>query len=274
MGRSGEVESVRSHWVVERTENRSPYYRRTVDEPIRWYLIEAVANARADPFAKTDYDHKQRIASHFAGALAALRYQESITQDEESAWYRKMLLGLGYDLPEPPPSGVASFVYLGDPEKRPEPPDVSEPTNLVQTIRGSGRVIDFHGGKLRIERVEVFDDAVVIHWDVTPDLDIWQAFPVEAAELEVDLEEVADEWAVDELREKATRRMALLLRNSELTDDAGTTYRMAGSSRRGSWNVVAGSHADGHVVFRPAPTTGARRLKWTWLSTTLEIPLR
>jgi hypothetical protein len=115
---------------------------------------------------------------------------------------------------------------------------------------------------------------VEIHWDVTPDLDIWQAFPVESAELEADLEEVADEWAVEELRKKATQRMTWLLRNSDLADDAGTSYRTAGSSRRGSWNVVAGSHADGHVVFRPPPTTGARRLKWTWLSTTLEIPLR
>ena len=245
-----------------------------MDESTRWYLIEAVANARADPFAKTDYDHKQNIASHFAGALSALRYQESITQEEQSAWYQKMLLGLGYELPDPPPPGVASFVYLGDPEERPDPPDISEPTNLVQTIRGSGRSVDFHGGNLRIEQVEVFDDAVVIHWDVTPDLDIWQAFPVEAAELEADLEEVADEWAVDELRKKATRQMALLLRNSELIDDAGTSYRMAGSSRRGSWNAMAGSHADGHVVFRPAPATGARRLMWTWLSTTLGIPLR
>ena len=97
---------------------------------------------------------------------------------------------------------------------------------------------------------------MVIHWDVTPDLDIWKAFPVEAAALEADLEEVADEWAVDELRKKAAGRMALLLRISDLMDDAGTSYRMAGSSRRGSRNATAGSHADGHVVFRPAPATG------------------
>ena len=245
-----------------------------MDEPTRWYLIEALANARADPVAKADYDQRQRIASHFAGALASLRYMGSITQDEQNAWYRKMLLSLGYDLPDPPPPGVASFVYLGDPEKRPDPPDTTEPTNLLQTIRGSGRSVDFHGGRLRIEAVEVFEDAVVIHWDLTPDLDIWQAFPVEAAELEADLEEVADEWAVDELRKKATWHMARLLRNSELSDDAGAVYRMAGSSRRGSWTLQAGSHADGHVVFKPAPTTGARRLKWTWLNTTLEIPLR
>lgn len=148
-----------------------------MDEPTRWYLIEAVANARADPFAKTGYDHKQRIASHFAGALSTLRYQESITQEEENAWYRRMPLGLGYELPDPPPPGVASAVYLGDPDERPEPPGVSEPTKLVRTIRGSGRSIDFHGGKLRIEAVEVFDSAVVIRWEVTPDLDIWQAFP-------------------------------------------------------------------------------------------------
>jgi len=58
--------------VFERTVHRSRGYRQAMDEPIRWYLIEAVANARADPFAKTDYDQKQRVASHFAGALSAL----------------------------------------------------------------------------------------------------------------------------------------------------------------------------------------------------------
>jgi len=246
-----------------------------MDEPIRWYLIEAVANARADPFAKTDYDQKQRVASHFAGALSALRCQESITQEEESAWYRRMLLGLGYELPDPPPPGAASFVYLGEPGERPDHlPDVSEPTNLIRTIRGSGRTIDFHGGKLRIESVEVFNNAVVIRWDVTPDLEIWQAFPVEAAELEADLEDVAEDWAADELRQKAARRMVLLLRNSDLADDAGTPYGMPSSSRRATWDVGAGSHAQGHVEFRPAPTIEARRLKWTWLNTTLEIPLR
>lgn len=98
-----------------------PGYRQAVDELPRWYLIEAVANARADPFAETDYNQKQRVASHFAGALAALRYQGSITQDEESSWYRRMLLGLGYELPDPPPPGAASIVYLRDPVERPDP---------------------------------------------------------------------------------------------------------------------------------------------------------
>ena len=143
----------------------------------------------------------------------------------------------------------------------------------VQTIRASRRAIDFYGGELRIEQVEVFDDAVVNRWDVTPDLDIWQAFPVESAELEADLEEVADEWAVEELRKKAT---------SGGPGYSGTPiWPMTPVPLPNGWfQQKRFVERSGRIAcgwprrVRPAPTTRARRSKWTWLSTTLENPLR
>jgi hypothetical protein len=47
---------------------------------------------------RDDYEAKQNGLSHFAGVLAAFRYMGDITQDEEHAWYRKMLVALGYEL--------------------------------------------------------------------------------------------------------------------------------------------------------------------------------
>ena len=168
-----------------------------------------------------------------------------------------------------------SIVYLGGPAEQPEPiVNASEPTNLLQTIRGSGKTIDFFGGKLGIEAVEIVDVAIVIRWEITPDLDIWQAFPVEGAEFETDLDEVVEVWAADELRRKAAQRMVRLIRNSELTDDVGAAYAMSNWSKGSNWSLETGSHSQGPADFRPAPGFQARRLRWTWLDTTLEIPLR
>ena len=106
-----------------------------------------------------------------------------------------------------------------------------------------------------------------------PDLDIWQAFPLESADLEGDLAEVADDWAVDELRQKAGEAMRGRLQLSDLDDDVGTTYVPGGFSRRTHWGLGEGA-SEGHNEFRPTPPAGAHKLKWTWLNTTVEIPLR
>jgi hypothetical protein len=245
-----------------------------VHEPTKWYLIEAVANARANPYARRDYEAKQALLSNFGGVLAGFRYLQAITDDELSTWNRRMLLALGYDVPDPAPAGVSRATYVGDPANRRDPPEPYEaPKHLVRTISGS-RQVDLYGGRLQIEAVEIYDVAVVIHWKVEPDLDIWRAFPVEAAELEIDLEEVADDWAADELRQKAGRRMRTLLGTSELTDDAGTRYVLSGGSHRSHSGTTTGTKSEGQADFRPAPPTDARKLKWTWLNTTMSIPLR
>jgi hypothetical protein len=245
-----------------------------VDESTKWYLVETVADARADPLARTEYQAKQARLGHFGGVLAAFRYLQAITEGEQNAWFRRMLLALGYDLPDPPAAGSARAVFVGDPSTRVEPPEAHvAPTNLVRKIHAA-RQIDFYGGQLQIEAVEIYDVAVVIRWKVEPDLDVWKAFPVEAAELEADLEGVTDGWAVDELRQKAGQAMRRLLRSSELTDDAGTTYVQSGGSHRTHWGIATGSTSQGEAEFRPAPPTVTKKLKWMWLNTTIAIPLR
>jgi len=97
-------------------------YGSSVNPEAQWYLVETLARARGNLGIRDDYESKQRTLSHFAGVLAAFRYQDGMTQEEEHDWYRKMLVALGYEAPDLPPPGVAAAIHLGDPEKRPPPP--------------------------------------------------------------------------------------------------------------------------------------------------------
>jgi hypothetical protein len=245
-----------------------------VEEPTRWYLIDELSRARGNHLAKRDYDQKQRVLGHFAGVLAGFRFLGAITQEEENAWNRKMLGALGYDLSDPPAPGTSQFMYLGDPAQRPEPHEPArQPRSLLRTIGGPGRTIDFHGGTLHIVGVDLYDTAVEIRWRLEPDIDIWQAFPQDAADLEVDLADVTDQWAVDELRRNATNAMRRLLSLSDLSDDAGTTYAAGGFGCRSKSGLGVRAWSEGHHAFRPTPPTSAHKLKWTWLNTTIAIPL-
>ena len=96
---------------------------------------------------------------------------------------------------------------MGDPARRTDYHPTDEAPRDLFRVAGPRRAIDFHGGKLEIQSVEIYDTAVEIRWRVDPDLDIWQAFPLESADLEGDLAEVTDDWAVDELRRKAGEAM-------------------------------------------------------------------
>jgi len=96
-------------------------------------LVEALSRASGHLGLRDDYEFKQRELSHFAGVLAAFRYIGDVTQEEEHDWYRKMLVALGYDTPDPAPPGVAQAIYVGDPKKRP-PPSPPETQPSVHSI--------------------------------------------------------------------------------------------------------------------------------------------
>ncbi len=74
----------------------SSRYGWAVEAETQWYLVEALANARAEVGVRDDYEAKQRTLSHFAGVLAGFRYLSAVTQEEEQTWHRKMLVALGY----------------------------------------------------------------------------------------------------------------------------------------------------------------------------------
>lgn len=235
----------------------------------QWYLVEALANARAEVVREDDYEAKQRLLNHFAGLLAGFRYLSEITQDEEQTWFRKMLIAVGYEPPDPPPPGVSQAIYVGDPKKRPPQSPVPEnPAAFVRSIPGPDREFDVHGAKFRVIAAEIYDTAVVIRWRSAPEPDIWAAFPEEAAALQGDMDGL-EEWATDELRRKAAQRMTMRrLHQFSLGDDVGTGYLPSGSGSGGRPGEMAGD-----ARFQPAPPSTASALTLSWLGLDVTIPL-
>jgi hypothetical protein len=82
-------------------------YRSHRQAEAQWYLVEALSSARSHLGIRDHYEAKQNQISHFAGVLAGFRYLGAITQEEEQAWYRKMLVALGDEAPDPAPPGVS-----------------------------------------------------------------------------------------------------------------------------------------------------------------------
>jgi hypothetical protein len=235
----------------------------------QWYLVEALARARGHLGILDDYESKQRAMSHFAGVLAAFRYQGDVTQEEEQDWYRKMLVVQGYEPPDPPPPGVAQAIYLGDPEKRPPPLPAEIAPTFIRSQRGPDQEFEVFNGRLRVISIEIYDVAAVIRWRVWPEPVITLAFPEESAALELDLIGL-EEWAADDLRMKGhemLRRMRLY--RFELTDDVGTDYVQRGQRHGGAGGVTSGE-----AEFRPSPPGSASTLTISWLNLRVPVALQ
>ena len=236
----------------------------------QWYLVEQLSMARGHLGIRDDYEAKQNALVHFAGVLAAFRYVRDVTQDEENEWNRKMLVALGYELPDPPPPGTAQAIYVGDPAKRPVLP-VFPPRApaFLRSLPGPDKEFEIHGGRLRVIAVEFYNSVVAVRWRVSPEPDIALAFPQEAAALEQDLVGLED-WAADDLRTKGRQRLSMmrLYRSFDLTDDLGTTYMPKGSSSGG------GNHEmTGEARFQPGVPSTASTLTLSWLGLEVPIPL-
>lgn len=244
-------------------------YGCVVEPETQWYLVEALANARADAGARDDYEAKQRTLSHFAGVLAGFRYLIAVTQEEEQTWYRKMLAALGYELPDPPPPGISQAIYVGDPKKRPAArPESEQAPAFVRSHPGPDQEFELYGGKLRVIAIEVYDSSVVVRWRVAPEPDISLAFPTEAEALERDMEGLED-WAVEELRRKADQRMRRRrLYRFGLRDDVGTSYFQRGHRSGGGGGLMTGE-----AEFQPAPPPNVTSLVFSWFSLEVPIPL-
>jgi hypothetical protein len=236
----------------------------------QWYLVEQLSMARGLLGVRDDYEAKQNALAHFAGVLAAFRYVEDLSQDEEHAWYRRMLVAMGYEPPESPPAGTAQAIYLGDPAKRPvlpSQPDIA-PT-FVRSQSGPDDEFEIYGGRLRVISIEIYDSVVAVRWRVSPEPDIALAFPQESVALEQDLEGLED-WAVDDLRAKGRHRLRTmrLYRRFVLTDEVGTSYTPKGSSSGGSDQEMTGE-----VRFQPSVPSTASRMALSWLGLAVPIPL-
>ena len=234
----------------------------------QWYLVEALSSARSHLGIRDHYEAKQNQLSHFAGVLAGFRYLGAITQEEEQAWYRKMLVALGYEAPEPAPPGVSRAIYVGDPAKRPPRPLPQSAPVFIRSQPGPNEEFEVHGGRLRIIAVEFYDSAVVVRWRVSPEPDVTSAFPDEAAALEQDLVGLED-WAAEDLRQKGRQKLSMMrLYKFGLTDDVGSPYMPMGQSHGGRPHEMTGD-----ARFQPAVPPNASVLTFSWLGLDVPIPL-
>jgi hypothetical protein len=229
-------------------------------------LVEALSRARGLRGIRDDYEAKRAQLSHFAGVLAGFRHLGVITQDEEQDWYRRMLVALGYELPDPAPSGFSQAIYVGDPAKRPPPPQSRSAPELTRSQLGPEQELDLHGGKLRVVAVDFYDSAVAIRWRVSPQPDIASVFPDEVGALEKDLIGL-EEWAAEDLRQKGYEELRMMrLYKFGLRDDLGTSYVQTEARVHGGGQ----SEVTGEVEF-DAPRPGASLLMFSWLG--LEVPI-
>lgn len=234
----------------------------------QWYLVEALANARGQLGIRDDYEAKQRQLSHFVGVLAAFRYLGAVTQEEEHDWYRRMLVALGYEPPDPVSPGVSRAIYVGDPATRPPQPEPRNAPAFIRSQPGPDEEFEVHGGKLRVVAVEFYDSAIAVRWRVSPQPDIASAFPDEAAALEQDLIGL-EGWAAEDLRQNGHQRLAMMrLYKFGLRDDLGKSYVQMGARHSGGPSGMTGE-----VEFQ-APPLEASLLWFSWLGLEVAIPLR
>ncbi len=216
---------------------------------------------------RDDYEAKQRQLSHFAGVLAGFRYLEVVTHEEQQDWYRRMLVALGYEAPDPAPPGVIRTIYVGDPAKRPPPPQPRSTPVFIRSQPGPDKEFEVHGGRLRVIALEFYDSAVVVRWHVSPQPDIASVFPDETAALERDLVGL-EEWAVEDLRQKGYAELAMIrLYRFALRDDLGTSYIQLGSHHGTGPNGMTGE-----AEFQ-APPAEASLLMFSWLGLEVPIPI-
>jgi len=235
----------------------------------QWYLVETLARARGNLGMRNDFESKRLELNHFAGVLAGFRYLGAMSQDEEHAWHRKMVVALGHEAPEPPRPGVASAISRGVPEKRPAPPPADITPTFVRSLPGPDQEFEVFGGRLRIISIEIYDVAVALRWRVSPEPDITVVFPDESTALELDLIGLED-WAADDLRSKAQQMLRMVrLYRFELTDDVGTDYVQRGINHGGGRGVMSGE-----AEFRPAPPATASTLAFSWLNLSVPVPLQ
>jgi len=238
-----------------------------MEQEIRWYLVEATAQARGDTRHGDDFGLRQQTLVGFGGRLDALVYVGAITNDERNEWNRKMLVALGYEAPDAPPNGTLQAIFVGDPAQVREPllqPPVPE---FIRSVPGPLEQVEVHGVRFRVLSVELYDVAVEVRWRAVPDPDPWLFFPGERLDLEADLFGL-DEWAADELRRNASRPLRHRVFEFTLVDDLGTVFVPLGGGQRGG-----GNESTGDIRFEPAVPAGAGRLTLTWHGADIVVDL-
>ena len=253
---------------TERTTAPGPdEYPFRMQPEVQWCLVEILSSARGQAERLDSYEAKQGELRHFGGVLAAFRYLEAITDEEQQDWFRRMLVALGYESPPPATPGFSRAVYVGDPAKRPSVPEPRRLHRLCAPTLAPTRTSSFTVGDSGLYPSRSTTQRSCSRWRASPEPDVASVFPDEVAALEQDLVGLED-WAAKDLRWKghAKLRMTRLYRFG-LTDDLGTPYTQIGM-RHGSGDYGT----TGEVEFT-APPPEASLLTLSWLDLEVPVPI-
>jgi hypothetical protein len=240
-----------------------------VREEVQWYLAEQLAQARAMMGLPDAFDRRPLTVASFGSALGALQYVGELTEQEQKDWYDRMLVAVGITPPEPAPPGVIRTIFLGDPKKlEGRAAAHGDAPRFERSMPGPDAEFDFHGGRLRVIAVDLYDSSVDIRWRVAPEPDIEDVFPDESAQMARD-SEGTQEWAAEHLRDKGRRGLRnMRLYRFELSDDVGSQYRQSSGGSGGRPGEMTGT-----ARFSPAPPADASVLTLNWHGLEVDVPL-
>lgn len=241
-----------------------------MDQEVRWLLTEKLLRVRTGWVEPQEDVARRRLMAlaTFGSTLEALRYVNTISEDESIQWRDKMWRALGLDPPGTAESGEVQLVYLGDGE-----PPQHERINLVpqypRTVAGLRETLSAFDGLMRIEEVEYDDSVTVVRWQIDPLPDVDAAFPQLAAALEEDIAGM-DDWAVGHFRLKNHQALQQhRIRQLALEDSFGTEY----SEHQVSAKSGGVGGIKGITAFTPGTPSHAERLIVHWLGSSISLPL-
>ena len=228
------------------------------------YLAQQVAFMRQEPgHTGGRVDAANTALAHFGTALRALQAVGAVTQEEFDDWMGRARDASGWDaVTELRRRARAGIVHPAAASTHEEPPF----PRFVRLVPAPNEEYEFHGGRIRIIGVEVFDTQMILHWRMAPPPDMDLAFP-EVAEAE---EQETDGLPVEERAKFRWRRVSRnwhILGAFQIADDAGNTYD-AHASFGSSGSITVGQH-----VITPALRDGATALVVDALGFRIAVPL-
>jgi hypothetical protein len=144
---------------------------------------------------------------------------------------------------------------------------MNENPRLLRQIMAPNEEHEFHGGRLQILSIDLYENEMLLRWRMAPPPDTDVALPdeVEAAEREI------AELPEDEREQK--RRMRRhnpfrLLHRFVITDDAGRPHRWTSTSFGGSHGILVGE-----LTIVPVLQEGATALVIDALGVVINIPM-
>ena len=222
---------------------------------VQRYLIDYLTFIR---YARRRGDDQQTssLLANITGALQALKVSRAVGSVEYDEWLERAGDAAGlFGKPTTPPSGSGGM-HAGPQAARgatatavstatPHAPRL--PPRFLRLIPGPDEQ-EFHGGRLRMLALELYDSQMVVQWRAAPLPD-----PPAIAQRELSLLDGATEGLPAPERERLHTAQALesisyLWQSFVVSDDLGTAYRLVGSSGDAG---PSGNEMSGRLVVEP-----------------------